>query len=253
MPVTKQDERNHEINAKNEIREDRSDRRRDSRIFKTFRWVMYYLVAIPVLSAFNYIFLGLRIQGRQNLDGIRCSVVVCNHIHPLDATMAACGSIPHRLNVAVLNKNMEKPIAGKIVTIFGTPVGVNLSGHKRFIERTTVRLMAGEWFLVFPEGEMILYDTAIRPFKHGAFLLAFKANVPVVPMVLVQRPVSGIRSFFRNKPLFTLKIGNPVSPLKGLDEKQNIDFLRDTSMAIMTDMLDEDSRLFEATVSRQAY
>ncbi|MHB8962145.1 MAG: lysophospholipid acyltransferase family protein [Saccharofermentanales bacterium] len=222
-------------------------------MFKAFRWWMYYLVVLPIMSTFNYIFMGLHIKGRENMDGIRSGVVVCNHIHPLDATMAACGSVPHRLNVAVLNKNMEKPIAGKIVTIFGTPVGVNLSGHKRFIERTTMRLMAGEWFLVFPEGEMILYDNTIRPFKHGAFLLAYKADVPVLPMVLVQRPVSGIRSFLRNKPLFTLKIGNPVMPLKGLDEKQNIEYLRDTAMAIMTDMMNEDSRLVEAAISNQAF
>ncbi|MHB1452357.1 MAG: lysophospholipid acyltransferase family protein [Saccharofermentanales bacterium] len=253
MAATEDNDINYVKAVKNRRKEDRSDRRRESGIFKVFRWGMYYLVAIPVLSMFNYVFLGLRIQGRQNMDGIRCGVVVCNHIHPLDATMAACGSIPHRLNVAVLNKNMEKPIAGKIVTIFGTPVGVNLSGHKRFIERTTIRLIAGEWFLVFPEGEMILYDTSIRPFKHGAFLLAFKADVPIVPMVLVQRPVSGIRSFLRNKPLFTLKIGNPIVPHRGMDEKQNIDYLRDTAMAIMTDMMNEDGRQIEAVISNQVY
>lgn len=236
---------------KNEIRENRSDRRRDSRLFKTFRWGMYYLVAIPVMSAFNYLFLGLHVEGRENMDKIRCGVIVCNHIHPLDATMAACGSIPHRLNVAVLNKNMEKLIAGKIVTIFGTPVGVNLSGHKRFIERTTARLIAGEWFLIFPEGEMILYDTALRPFKNGAFLLAYKADVPVVPMVLVQRPVRGFRSFLRNKPLFTLKIGNPVMPHKELDEKQNIEYLKDAAMSIMTELMNENDRMIEAVISKQ--
>ncbi len=225
---------------------------REPMLFRMFRWYMYFLVAVPILTAVNHLFLGLHIEEKEEITGIRSGIVVCNHIHPLDATMVACGFVPHRLNIAALNKNMEKRIAGKIVTLFGTAVGENFSGHKQFLENTTERLIAGEWFLIFPEGEMIMYDTTLRPFRNGAFLIASRSGVPVIPMVLALRPVSGLRALIRRKPLFTLRIGTPLWPDARLDEKQNVEYLRNTAFSRMSDMLGDEGGRYETAFGENA-
>jgi 1-acyl-sn-glycerol-3-phosphate acyltransferase len=55
---------------------------------------------------------------------------------------------------------------------------------RRSLERAAERIRGGTSVVVFPEGTRSR-DEAVRAFKRGPFVLAAKAEVPVVPLSLV--------------------------------------------------------------------
>ncbi len=225
----------------------------ESRFFKAFRWGFYYLIAIPALSTLDQILFGLRIEGRDNLDTVRNAIVVCNHMHYLDSTMIACASVPHRMNYATLDKNINSPLSGFIVRLFSVPVGEDIRGRRTFLQRTTERLRQGEWFVIFPEGELVLYCDHLRPFNKGAFLLAVRSGVPVVPMVITQREPEGIFSLYKSKPLLTVKIGEPIRQPEHLDERRSCEYLMNTAYAKMSTMFEDDDPGLETVAQRHAF
>ena len=72
----------------------------------------------------------------------------------------------------------------------------------------------------FPEGECYRWNQAVRPFRPGAFLLALRLQVPVVPLAIVlhEQRVLGRRSIrllgrmVRVPPRVVVVIGSPIRP-----------------------------------------
>jgi 1-acyl-sn-glycerol-3-phosphate acyltransferase len=84
-----------------------------------------------------------------------------------------------------------------------------------------------KWFHAFPEvGKWDFYQP-IRPFKKGVFTMAYRYNLPVIPMAFSYRPPTGIYKFFKKGyPLITLRIGEPILPDTSLPRKEAATLLR---------------------------
>ena len=84
------------------------------------------------------------------------------------------------------------------------------------IEQVAQSLREGNSFLTFPEGTRSKTG-ALLPFKRGPFLMAIKAQVPVVP-VAVQGGTASMRKGSRVilPTTVTVRIGAPI-PTKGMD------------------------------------
>ena len=93
----------------------------------------------------------------------------------------------------------------------------------RSIEAGAESLRAGNSFLIFPEGTRSKTDELL-PFKKGGFIMAIKAQAPIVPVA-----VSGGRAAMRKGSWFVrpvmvdVKIGDPVET-KGmsLDDRDEL-------------------------------
>ena len=62
----------------------------------------------------------------------------------------------------------------------------------------------------YPEAALHPYCTKLRHFKNGAFEIAVRNEVPVVPMLFTFREPKGLRRIFKRKKDVTLKVLKPV-------------------------------------------
>jgi putative phosphoserine phosphatase/1-acylglycerol-3-phosphate O-acyltransferase len=127
--------------------------------------------------------LDFEIEGLENLRRERPAIFVFNHQSLLDSMVLA-----HLLRkdvVAMCKKEMEHtPVIGNLLrqtdTIF---VDRKESDQREVLQRALDVLASGRSLVIAPEGSRSTLGD-IQPFKHGAFLLARKAGVPIVPIVL---------------------------------------------------------------------
>jgi len=164
------------------------------------RLAVYYLLACPA----TYILAAPRIQGRENLRGLRGPVlVVANHITYLDIAWIL-PALPMRLR-----NRLATAMGGERLARMRRP-SKDMNPFGRLLERLNYFLalslfnvfplpqrsgflksfsFAGDladrdWnILVFPEGQTT-EDGSIAPFRAGVGLLAKQLNIPVVPMRL---------------------------------------------------------------------
>ncbi len=127
--------------------------------------------------------LDFEIEGAEHLRSRRPAVFVFNHQSLLDSLVLA-----HLLRedvVAFCKREMaDNPIIGPLLrqvdTIF---VDRGEADQREVLQRALAVLAGGRSLVIAPEGTRSTLGE-VQPFKHGAFLLAKKAQVPIVPIVL---------------------------------------------------------------------
>jgi putative phosphoserine phosphatase/1-acylglycerol-3-phosphate O-acyltransferase len=127
--------------------------------------------------------LEFEVEGAENLRGSRPAIYVFNHQSLLDSMVLA-----HLLRedvVALCKKEMASnpligPLLRQVDTIF---VDRDDRDQGDVLKQALQVLASGRSLCVAPEGTRSTLGN-IQPFKHGAFLLAKRAGVPIVPIVL---------------------------------------------------------------------
>ncbi|HHW46889.1 MAG TPA: glycosyltransferase [Clostridiales bacterium] len=186
-----------------------------SHLYKIFTQIFYKGIAAPLLFIWTRVFLGAKVKGTKNLRGLSGGIVtVCNHVHLLDSAVVALAFYPRKVVFTTIPENLNTLWPGTIVNILGgVAIPDNLNDLKVFFDEMELLLLKGRVIHFFPEGDLKPYDTDLRSFKKGAFYLAAKARVPVVPMSISFRKPKGLRKLFRKKPLPTLHILEPIYPI----------------------------------------
>jgi putative phosphoserine phosphatase/1-acylglycerol-3-phosphate O-acyltransferase len=127
--------------------------------------------------------LEFEIEGRENLYRHRPAVFVFNHQSLLDSLVLA-----HLLRkdvVAFCKKEMaSNPLIGPLLRQLDTVfVDREEKNQSALMQQALAVLASGRSLVIAPEGTRSVLGE-IQPFKHGAFYLARKAGVPLVPIVL---------------------------------------------------------------------
>lgn len=124
-----------------------------------------------------------RVQGLERLPDEPC-VVVCNHASYVDGIVLTA-ALPERFTFLVQHRAEQWPYIGLIIRRMGV----------RFVNRENPRAAArallglirkarqGGSLAIFPEGTF-QKDPGLMPFYSGAFLIAAKTGLPVVPAVM---------------------------------------------------------------------
>ena len=132
----------------------------------------------------------LRVRGLESLPG-GPAVVVCNHASYVDGIVLTA-ALPARFTFLVQHKTEGWPYVGTIITRMGVRYVIRES--PRAAARAALGLIRagrrGESLAIFPEGSFER-PPGLRPFFRGAFLVAARAKLPVVPVVML-----GTRQFF---------------------------------------------------------
>lgn len=128
-------------------------------------------------------FIPFRVRGREHLPQGPC-VAVCNHASYLDGILLTA-ALPARFTFLVQHGAADWPYIGLIVRRMGV-LFVNREAPRAAAQATRAlieRLRAGESLAIFPEGTFRAAPVLL-PFRSGAFLVAARAGVPVVPVAL---------------------------------------------------------------------
>lgn len=172
--------------------------------------------------------LGVRfvVIGLDRVDGARPAVYCINHRSHVDVVVfEILASRCPRLSAVYKAEINRLPVLGRVLRLAGF-VPVQRADRERAIEAVDVaaeRLAAGDSFLLAPEGTRCATDE-MRPFKKGAFVMAIKAQAPVVPIAIV----GGARAMPRGQlhvtpTLVTVRIGAPIATVGlALDDRDDL-------------------------------
>lgn len=125
----------------------------------------------------------LEVQGREKIPTGQAVVFMPNHQSNCDPP--AVISILPRVRVLVKKEFCRTPLLGRAMLLVGF-IPVDRKNRERAIEAIeegAKSLAAGHSFMVFPEGTRSR-DGRLQPFKKGAFVMAMKAQVPIIPISL---------------------------------------------------------------------
>lgn len=193
--------------------------------FKRF-WLNVLLNTIVIPSA--KIRYAIKVEGKKNIRKYRKDfkngyVTVCNHIAHWDFLMILCAMYPRKCYFPIWENNMRDALSGIYKTIGGIPVPTESTrGGMKFMKAMNSVLEDHKWLHVYPEGSMWFFFPGVRNFKEGAFVFAYKNNVPVIPLAITYRPPKGIYKLFKKEPCTTVHIGEPIMPDKNLSRKEAV-------------------------------
>ena len=186
-----------------------------------FRWKrgMYALGHAGARLALACAGIRYRVAGRENIPST--AVVFCaNHESNVDPPVLFLALHP-QLHILYKAELRRIPIMATVFDVGGF-VAVERSDREKArasIERGAQSIRTGNSFLIFPEGTRSRTGELL-PFKKGGFIMAIRAQVPIVPVA-----ISGGRAAMRKgspivRPVHvTVRIGRPV-PTEGLGIEQ---------------------------------
>lgn len=142
-------------------------------------------------------------------------VFVANHATLVDVT-AICCKLPKVCAIAGA-RFTSSPLVGRLLNLYGfIPDGTSVESSARVLDVAQQRLADGYHVLLFPEGTRSP-PGELRRFHRGAFELACRAKVPVVPLVIDCRP-NALRKDMRfwqhpdKVAVMTIEVDPPLDP-----------------------------------------
>jgi len=207
--------------------------------FRFMRVLIYLIMFLPgaILVRMRG---GLKIIGRKNLRKhkklfINGALTVCNHVYRWDFISIVLALRYRSIFFPVWKEQLKSKDSGLIRYAGGIPIPEELALIKKFNQAFDEIHAMKKWIHVFPEGSRFDYFQPIRPFKKGAFTMAHRYDLPVVPLAFSYRkprfPYTILNAFRtllgkEKKPMLTLRIGEPILIDKKLSRKEAVQKLR---------------------------
>lgn len=171
--------------------------------------------------------------GTENIGKNQSYIYVSNHASGFDIPAVIAG-IPDQIRI-VYKKELEKiPFFGWGLKYGKTYIAIDRqkgTEAARSLEEAAEKIRTGASVLLFAEGTRTL-DGKLQPFKRGAFNLAVKAGVPVIPLTIngsykilpkkKYRLVPGRITLILDKPIVVNKSGGKEEELKLMSEVHKI-------------------------------
>ena len=145
----------------------------------------YYRVGVQsVLWIIRAVGIQTRVEGVENIPAGTC-LFAANHASYADPPVLV-GAIPGRVAVLAKKSIFAIPIMGKAFRLahFVAVDRSSVEAAMASLDLAAEHMKEGTSYLIYPEGTRSL-DGRLLPFKKGAFLLAIRAQVPVVPIACI--------------------------------------------------------------------
>lgn len=215
--------------------------------YRFLNWSMWKLLLQCGLRIKLRVQMGLRYKGRENLKKYRDvlsggAITIANHMYRLDCPCVLLAvKARHTTRTPMFAPNFSTKDNFFLRVVGGIPIPQKEAGMaalKRFNEAFDEFHRRGYWFHIFPEAARWDFYKPLRPFQKGAFSMAYKYNMPLLPCVITYRERTGIYRLFapKNVPLLRVEIGEPILPDKTNPRGQEIDRLREQAHRTMERM-----------------
>lgn len=183
-----------------------------------------------------------KIKGIENLQKVESgAMITCNHFNPYDSF-----AIEKVFREAEMDKNKKlyKVIREGNFTNFPGLYGfffrncdtLPLSSSKRtmikFIEAVDTILQRKDFILIYPEQSMWWNYRKPKPLKPGAFKLAARNKVPVIPIFITMEDSTIIGEDGFPIQEYTINIEKPIYPDEKLSEKENTNIMKDKNFEV---------------------
>lgn len=190
---------------------------------------LYYIIAYPILKLLTKIVYDFKIEGQENIENLKSGAVsVSNHVLVLDCAMIGLAFKDKKIYYTTQEESFKIPFVRKLIKLLrAIPIPKSIENKKYFIKALENLLKNENIVQVYPEASLWPYCEKIRNFKNGAFDIAVRNNVPVIPCVFKFREPTGIRKILKRKKDVTLKILEPIQSEGEGSIRQQIEELRE--------------------------
>ena len=176
------------------------------------------------------------INGIENIEKVETgAMITCNHFNPFDSF-----SIEEvfRKTKASKTKKMYKVIREGNYTNFSGFYGflfrncdtLPLSSNKRtmveFIKSVDKILKRGDFILIYPEQSLWWNYKKPKPLKIGAFNLAARNNVPIIPIFITMEDSENIGEDGFPIQEYTINIEEPIYPDETKTQRENKEIMK---------------------------
>ena len=190
-----------------------------------------------------------QINGIENLSKIETgAIITCNHFNPFD-----CFTIEKvfRLSGQAKIKKLHKVIREGNYTNFPGFYGflfrncdtLPLSSNKRtmveFMKAVDEILERKDFILIYPEQSMWWNYRKPRPLKHGAFKIAARNNVPVIPIFITMNNSEIIGNDGFPIQEYTVNISEPIYIDEKLSLKENEEKMLNENFEVWKNIYEE--------------
>ncbi len=172
-----------------------------------------------------------QIKGMENLSKISTgAIVTCNHFNPFDCftiekVFRLSGKIEEKRLYKVIREGNYTNFPGLYGFFFRNCDTLPLSSNKKtmveFMKAVDELLKKGDFILIYPEQSMWWNYRKPKPLKPGAFKIASRNNVPVIPIFITMQDSEKIDSEGFPIQEYIVNIAEPIYPEKGLTLKEN--------------------------------
>lgn len=208
------------------------------KILNTFMYFVAWFLAFPL----NRIRFGLRIEGRDKIrknrklfaNGV---MTVCNHVHRWDMICVLQAMRYRKAWIPMYSQPFNGKDGFVMKSVGGIAIPDNYSGLRKFDQALNELRSKNQWIHIFPESCSWNFYAPLRPFKIGAFNMAYRYSLPVVPMMISFRPRTGWRRLFgKGTPLLSIHVGDPIMPDPSKSRKEEVVRMCDVAHKAMLDM-----------------
>lgn len=179
--------------------------------FRVASFIVYNLIAVPVVGLIGLLAYGIRVKGRYHLRGVRGALVAANHCQYMEPGLAGVAVWPRKILFSAEQNNVTRKDVGwltRLLRAFGIPDENPLS-IGRFIQKALEK----NWLVQFyPEGSISWRSQEPQSFLEGVFFFAWVNDAPVIPLaeVLHERPIRRLFPWW--PPQTTFVFCEPVFP-----------------------------------------
>ncbi len=177
------------------------------------------------------------VEGLENFPQKGPAMVVVNHLGDADGPLLV-STLPASLDALGKIELYDFPILGKLMDWYGTIWLHRGRPDRRAIKAALDGFAEGRFILIAPEGRFSLTG-GLEEGQHGAAFLAFKADVPIVPVVVIgteNAHVYGHLKRLQRAPV-TLRVGKAFRLSQQADRRETVREGTDQIMEALANLL----------------
>ncbi|MBO5478936.1 MAG: 1-acyl-sn-glycerol-3-phosphate acyltransferase [Clostridia bacterium] len=189
------------------------------------------------------------VNGIENLNKIdEGAIITCNHFNPFDAFTV---EKVFRMTKHSKNKTLYKVIREGNYTNFPGLYGfffrncdtLPLSSNKRtmveFMKAVDEILQRGDFILIYPEQSLWWNYKKPKPLKDGAFKIAAKNHVPIIPIFITMEDSDIIDETGFAVQEYTVNIEEPIYPNENQSDRENMEIMREKNYQVWKEVYEE--------------
>lgn len=179
------------------------------------------------------------IEGLENFPRKGPALVVVNHLGDADGPLLV-SSLPASLDALGKVELYDFPVLGGLLDWYGTIWLHRGRADRRAIKAALDGFAEGRIILIAPEGRYSLVG-GLEEGQHGAAFLALKADVPVIPVVVIGTENAHVYGHLKRlqRPPVTLKVGKAFRLSQQADRREMMREGTDQIMEALANLLPE--------------
>ena len=189
------------------------------------------------------------INGIENLNKVKTgAMLTCNHFNPFDSFTV---EKVFRTSNQIKNKKLYKVIIEGNYTNFPglygflfrncdtLPLSSNMRTMTIFMKAVDEILQRGDFILIYPEQSLWWNYKKPKPLKSGAFRLATRNNVPVIPIFITMQDSDKIGDDGFPIQEYIVNIKEPIYPDENLSEKENTVIMKEKNSEVWKEIYED--------------